>query len=161
MKNLLILGLAGMFFLAFLFIGSLGGIANASAVLIDWSTTKVEDGKLSSTLPESVAIGLGGLGNLLLAMVGTLLLWMFRALHAIAGWIQSMIDSKTQPSPSVLVSANDFSADEATWAKCESLLEDAIYRGDRNLTVILCERMNGTPYLTQKTDKTEAKVQNA
>ena len=159
MKNLLILGLAGVFFLAFLLIGSLGGIANASAVLIDWSTTKVEDGKLSSTLPESVASGLGGLGNLLLAMAGTLFLWMFRALHAIAGWIQSMIDSKSQPSPSV--STNDLSADEATWAKCESLLEDAIYRGDRNLTVILCERMNGTPYLTQKTEKPEAKVQNA
>jgi hypothetical protein len=159
MKNLIILGLAGMFFLVFLLIGSLGGIANASAILIDWSTAKVEDGKLSSTLPESVAIGLGGLGNLLLAMMGTLLLWMFRGLHAIAGWIQSMIDSKSQPSPSV--SANDLSADEATWAKCESLLEDAIYRGDRNLTVILCERMNGTPYLTQKAEKQEAKVQNA
>jgi hypothetical protein len=159
MKKLLVLGLAFVFFLAFLLVGSLGGIANASAILIDWSTTKVEDGKLSSTLPESVAIGLGGLGNLLLAVAGTLLLWMFRALQTIAEWIQSMIDSKSQPLQAV--STNDLSADEATWAKCESLLEDAIYRGDRNLTVILCERMNGTPYLTQKAEKPEAKVQNA
>ena len=159
MKKLLVLGLAFVFFLAFLLVGSLGGIANASAILIDWSTTKVEDGKLSSTLPESVAIGLGGLGNLLLAVAGTLLLWMFRALQTIAEWIQSMIDSKSQPLQAV--STNDLSADEATWAKCESLLEDAIDRGDRNLTVILCERMNGTPYLTQKAEKPEAKVQNA
>lgn len=159
MKNLLVLSLAAFFFMSLLLVANLGGISNATAVLLDYSTTKIEDGKLSSTLPESVAIGLGGLGNLAVAAIGTLLLWMFKALHVIAEWIQSMIDSRTAaPSPAAI---NDASADEATWAKCESLLEDAIYRGDRNLTVILCERMNGTPYLTQKAEKTEVKVQNA
>lgn len=157
MSKILILVLAVVFFLAFLVAGSLGGIANASAIFLDWSTAKVEDGKLTSTLPESVASGLGGLGNLLLAFAGTFLLWMFRALHAIAGWIQSLIDSSIQKPDSV----NDLSADEATWSKCEALLEDAIYRGDRRLTIILCERMNGTPYLTQKAEDLEAKVTNA
>jgi hypothetical protein len=153
MNKLLILALAIGFFLLFLTIGSLGGVGNASAVLLDWSTSKVADGKLSSTLPESVASGLGGLGNLLLACAGTLLLWAVRALHAIAGWIQSAIDSfmpstAVTTSTSAVVDIKDTTADEATWEKCEALLEDAIFRGDRKLTIVLCERMNGKPYLT-------------
>lgn len=164
MNKLLILALAAGFFLLFLLVGTLGGVSNASAILLDWSTSKVQDGKLSSTLPESVASGLGGLGNLMLACAGTLLLWLFRGLHAIASWIQSMIDAR-QASAVRAADGKDTSADEQTWAKCESLLEDAIYRGDRKLTIILCERMHGTPYLTQTKVVDEVKaveeVQNA
>ncbi len=161
MNKLLIAGVAVLAFVLILIVGNLGGVGNASAVLLDWSTSRVDDGKLSSTIPESVASGLGGLGNLLLACAGTLLLWLFRVLHAVASWIQSVIDSwSAKSSVSSNANPNDQSADDATWAKCESLLEDAIYRGDRNLTVILCERMHGKPYLikSKATDDLKADV---
>jgi hypothetical protein len=168
MNKLIVLTLAAGFFLLFLIVGSLGGVGNASAVLLDWSTSKVEEGKLSSTLPESVASGLGGLGNLLVACIGTFLLYILRALHAIAGWIQSVIDSRSKATPSAIVVQSvvgqqqaDSSADEETWAKCESLLADAIFRGDRKLTVILCERMHGKPYLINPTKVDVVEVPNA
>ncbi len=136
-------------FLVVLVAANLSGVGNAAAVAINYKTSYVtQDGNLQSSIPESVSSGLGGLANLALALLVTFAAWIFRGLHAIANWINDAIVAKKPTDP------DDASADSETWEKCESLLADAIFRGDRQLTIILCERMHGKPYLrgSVKTD---------
>jgi hypothetical protein len=137
-------------FLVALVAANLSGVGNAAAVAINYQTATVtRDGNLESSIPESVSTGLGGLANLVVAVAVTLFAWLFRGLHAIANWINDSIVTRKPPDP------DDASADSETWEKCESLLSDAIFRGDRNLTIILCERMHGKPYLRAKSNEVE------
>lgn len=163
-----------VFMLLFLALAQIGGADRVTAGIIDAKTAVVDsDGNVKASMGESMLYNLGAIGNFLLAILGTVGMILLRIVAGLTHYIDQLLQKFVSPAPTkpvpVLPAVTTDSADPSTrlsqpntyldtsidderWNTAEPLLLEAIREGDRRLTISLCERMAGRPYLTEKVD---------
>lgn len=167
-----------VFMLLFLALAQIGGADRVTAGIIDAKTAVVDsDGNVKASMGESMLYNLGAIGNFLLATLGTIGMILLKIVAGLTHYIDQLLQRFVAPAttrsvavPSAvtavamgsmyqLATANtgylDTSIDDERWDTAEPLLLEAIREGDRRLTISLCERMAGRPYLTEKANATD------
>jgi len=152
---LMILGVIA--FIVFLVIANLGGVSQLTSAGVDYITSEVDgDKNLRATLDPKAVSNIGAIGNFIFATLLTVATFALRGIHTAAAYVDEKLTNWNTPKLAAQAPVFDNNGQivalteitDAAWDKSQAVLLDAIFEKDKRLTIALCERMAGMPYLT-------------